>query len=87
MVELKPCPFCGEEVYVEKVPMWATHNGITHGYAGCYEFDIHCRNEKCLCTVNLGRNDTIYCDEAEAKLNAIRAWNRRASDGRKHINM
>ena len=78
MAELKPCPFCGEEVYIEKIPMWATHNGITHGYIGCYEFDIHCRNKECLCTVNLGRNDTIYCDEAEAKLNAIKAWNRRA---------
>ena len=77
-IKLKPCPFCGEEVYIAKIPMWTTHNGITHGYVRCYVFDIHCRNKDCLCTVNLGRNDTMCCDEAEAELNAIRAWNRRA---------
>ena len=71
MSELKPCPFCGELVYIEKRPLW---NG-THGYVGCYEYDIHC--EKCGCRVYLGMNDTIYCSDEEAKTNAINAWNRR----------
>lgn len=77
MTELKPCPFCGEEVSIEKIPMWSTYNGITHGYYGCYEFDIHCTNTDCACRVRLGRNNTVYCNEKEAKLNAIKAWNRR----------
>ena len=37
-IKLKPCPFCGEEVHIAKIPMWTTHNGITHGYIRCYEF-------------------------------------------------
>lgn len=73
MTELKPCPFCGEKVNIEKIPMWFTHNGITHGYYGCYEFDIRCKNIDCACSVQLGKNDTIYRDEEEAKFNAIRA--------------
>ena len=56
MFELKPCPFCGEVPYIEKKPLWRTGmNGSTHGYYGCFEFDIHC--DKCGCRVNLGRND------------------------------
>lgn len=74
---LKPCPFCGNDVYIEKVPLWNTDSrGSTHGYFGCYQFDIKC--EKCGCTINLGQNDTVYRSEKEAKENAINAWNKRA---------
>ena len=75
-IELKPCPFCGEFVYIEKLPLWTEYGQITHGYKGCYEYDIHCH--KCGCRINLGRNDTIYNSDEEAKQNAINAWNRRA---------
>lgn len=37
--ELKPCPFCGTVPYIEKIPLW--HG--SHGYHGCYEYDIHCK--------------------------------------------
>ncbi len=80
MSELKPCPFCGEQVYLEKVPMWSSYNGITHGYTGCYEFDIHCRNPKCGCSIKLAKNNTIYFEEEEARFNAIKAWNRRSTE-------
>ena len=76
MYELLPCPFCGESVYIEKRPLW---NG-THGYHGCYEFDIRCTNPDCCCTIKLGENHTIYVTEDEARRNAIKAWNRRISN-------
>ena len=70
---LLPCPFCGEDVYMEKISL---DEGNGHGYPGDYEFDVHCKN--CGCRVNLGRNDTIYNTEEEAIINATNAWNRRA---------
>lgn len=76
--DLLPCPFCGEDVYLDRVPLWKSYNGSTHGYYGCYEFDVHCRNTECGCRVPLIKNDTVYRDEEEARLNAIAQWNRRA---------
>ena len=73
--DLLPCPFCGEDVYIEKVQLW---NG-SHGYHGHYEFDVHCRNLECNCRISLGKNNTLYCNEEEARLNAIQAWNKRAT--------
>ena len=78
MDKLKPCPFCGEVPHIEKKPLWRTVNGIFHGYYGCFEYDISCH--KCGCKVPLGKNDTVYRSDDEAKKNAIEAWNRRASD-------
>lgn len=72
-MNLKSCPFCGSDVYLNKVPLW---NG-SHGYHGCYEFDIHCENPDCQCKVYLGNNDTVYRDEKTARENAIKQWNRR----------
>lgn len=70
--ELKPCPFCGTVPYIEKIPLW--HG--SHGYHGCYEYDIHCKN--CGCRVILSKNQTIYIKDKEAINNAITTWNRRA---------
>jgi Lar family restriction alleviation protein len=72
MSELKSCPFCGNEVEVEKIPLW---HGNGHGYSGCYEFKIKC--ESCGCTVNQPKNDSIYRSEEKARENAIEAWNKR----------
>lgn len=57
---LKPCPFCGTKVKLEKIPLW--HG--SHGYRDCYEFKICC--EKCGCTLTYSQNDTIYRSEKEA---------------------
>ena len=74
--ELKPCPFCGETPYIEKIPLWKTHSdGTTHGYYNNFEYDIHCH--ECGCRIPLIANDTIYRDDKKAKQNAIDAWNRR----------
>lgn len=78
---IKPCPFCGKGVYLEKKPLWRQCGGSTHGYFGSYEFIIECSNPECGCRVNLGANDTVYRSEEEAKKNAIEAWNRRAKGG------
>ena len=78
MIELKPCPYCGEVPFIEKIPMWQTYGGTTHGYDGCYEYDIRCH--KCGCRIPLGQNDTIYRKDEEAMKNAIESWNRRAND-------
>lgn len=72
--KLKPCPFCGEVVELEKRPLWRG----SHGYHGCYEFVIQCQN--CGCRINLDKNDTVYRSEDAARDNAIEAWNRRAAD-------
>ena len=50
-MELKKCPFCGEIPYIEKKPLWKTYNGTTHGYYGCFEYDIRCH--KCGCNILL----------------------------------
>lgn len=78
--KLKPCPFCGSEVFVNKVPLWSSYNGTTHGYFGCYEFDIHCPNPECGCHIRLDKNNTIYRNEEKARANAMKAWNSRAGD-------
>ena len=75
---LKPCPFCGQVVYLEKRPLWRDYGGSTHGYFRCYEYVIECDNPECRCHVVLKGNDTIYHSDEEAKQNAIKAWNRRA---------
>ena len=80
MEKLKPCPFCGETVYVEKEPLWITAGNTTHGYFGCYKFEVKCRNPECGCSVYLGKNDTIYHSETEARQNAIQAWTRRVNN-------
>lgn len=76
-MNIKPCPFCGEIPYLERVPLWRNYGGSTHGYFGCYEYVIKCNNLQCGCSVKLGRNDTIYNKDEEARQNAINAWNRR----------
>ena len=76
MSRLKPCPFCGTEVMLEKRPLWSNHGG----YVGCYEFVIECSNPECCCRIRLGINDTIYNEEEEAKANAIKAWNHRYNE-------
>lgn len=80
---IKPCPFCGEVPYLERRPLWQTYSdGTTHGYFGCYCYEIACRNNDCGCSVKLGRNDTVYTDDEAARRNAIAAWNRRVMIGR-----
>ena len=74
MSELKPCPFCGSEVELEKMPLWYG----SRGYKDCYEFKICCK--KCGCNVNQPQNDTVYRSETIAKENAIRAWNIRVGE-------
>jgi len=74
MNDLKPCPFCGQKVALIKKPLW--HG--SHGYRGCYEYVVKCRNPECQCKINLGQNNTIYRDDETAQKNAIEAWNRRA---------
>ena len=69
---LKPCPFCGNDVCIEK-KFVMTSQGY---YYNKFEYDIHC--EKCGCRVNLGQNSTLYVSDEKAKENAIYAWNRRA---------
>lgn len=72
--KLKPCPFCGEKVFINKKALW--HG--SHGYFGCYEYDIRCK--KCGCNIRLHGNDTIYNADVIARKNAIKARNRRTNN-------
>ena len=72
--DLKPCPFCGQDVTIHREPLW--HDG--HGYKDCYAFVVKCDNIDCGCRVRMPQNDTIYRDEQTAIDNAVNAWNRRA---------
>lgn len=65
---LKPCPFCGAGVYLERKKI--------NSYRGDYEFDIRCFN--CGCHLEYVNNTTIYGSEEEARQNVIKAWNRRS---------
>lgn len=76
---LKPCPFCGKDVYMEKRPMWRMEGSTTRGYTGAYEFIIQCVNPECGCNVKLGKNSTLNATEEEAREEAIKHWNRRAT--------
>ena len=75
VMKLKPCPFCGHTPTLEIIPMW--HG--SHGYHGCHQYDIRCKN--CGCRVGLGENSDIYISSEEAMNNAIKKWNRRAKHG------
>ena len=77
--KLKPCPFCGAMPVIEKRLLC---NGTTVNQA-CYEYDIHCINHSCGCSVYLERNYTINRSDKEAKANAMKAWNRRANENEK----
>ena len=76
---LKPCPFCGKDVYMEKRPMWRLEGSTIRGYSNSYEFVIECTNPECGCNVKLGKNSTINATEEEARDEAIKHWNQRAS--------
>lgn len=69
--KLKPCPFCGTEVKMQKKPLW--HGN--HGYHDCYNFEVKC--PKCGCSVDYIDSDTIYRSEEEAVVNVTKAWNSR----------
>lgn len=73
MNELKPCPCGCKNVELKKDPLW--HG--SHGYYGCYEFNIKCLNPNCGWRLKIFKNDTIYRSEEEARKNAINAWNNR----------
>ena len=70
---VKPCPFCGCSVSVERVP-------LKH-YKGCVIFEIKCLN--CGCERTLMRNDSVYRTEEEARANAIAQWNERVDEERR----
>lgn len=72
---LKPCPFCGSSVEIQKQPLWQTINGSTHGYYNCYNFEITCL--KCGCSTFKTKSDTVYRTEEEAKREIIKNWNTR----------
>ena len=71
---LKPCPFCGSDVSLTISPLW--HGG--HGYQGCFEYSIFCKN--CGCSVGGATSDNIYISEQEAIDKVTKAWNRRKED-------
>ena len=71
---LKPCPFCGNDVSLTISPLW--YDG--HGYQGCFEYSVYCKN--CGCHVGGASSDNIYISEQEAIDKVVKAWNRRKED-------
>ena len=80
--ELKPCPFCGDEVGLKRNKLW-TDSG--HGYKGCYEYIIRCDNPDCSCNIKLPKNNTIYNNDQDAVNNAIKAWNTRTDKSKQTL--
>ncbi len=74
---LKPCPFCGTDVVVEKKPLWQDNGNAQRGYYGAYEFVIVCPNPECGCTINLCGNDTVYNKEEDCIKAVTNQWNKR----------
>jgi rRNA maturation protein Nop10 len=76
---LKPCPFCGSAVEIQKKPLWRTNSdGSTHGYYNCYTLEIVCFN--CGCSTFKAKSDTVYRTEEEAKREIIKNWNHRKGE-------
>ena len=74
--ELKPCPFCGSEVKIKRLPLWHEYpNGATRGYKDCYELEITC--PKCGCSTYRTKADTVNLTEDMAKNIIIKNWNER----------
>lgn len=73
MSELKPCPFCGEEIYSE----FYSHRAE--------EFDGHCTNKKCL----LYGKDLLFFNTSKWNSrpieDALRAENERLKEALKYI--
>ena len=69
MYRLKPCPFCGNETI--RIEM---HRNSDPG-AGVYMYEVVC--DKCGASI-CGRSVDVFREKADAKQEAIKAWNRRA---------
>ena len=69
MIELKPCPFCGREIYDYSLKI---ENGMTD------ELNVSCR-----CGANFHiRGSKVYGDNKRIYITtAIDVWNRRAENG------
>lgn len=67
-IELKPCPFCGGKADIDDVSFGQQEP----------EYTPFCTNPKCLAFYLGYQDDGLY----ETKAKAIKAWNRRANDGR-----
>lgn len=76
--KLEDCPFCGDSIILQKLPLWTEWGGHTRGYYNKYEYVARCTNPECRCSVYLGKNDTIYHSDEEAINEVITHWNRRA---------
>ena len=72
---IKPCPFCGGSAFLEK-----NHRAFVNGqtaimcFVRCVECNARSGREK---LSDYGRKET----SAEARNAAVKAWNRRISDG------
>lgn len=68
MIELKPCPFCGEEIKRYSI-------GTANGYV--YELKISCCME-----FDITGDELLFADGEPFKvgLDAIEKWNRRAGE-------
>ncbi len=67
MTKLKPCPFCGEEVFLT-----TDYNSETGWW-----FTIDCLNDECLMSCNGSYVSTGW---RRTEIEAIEAWNRRYID-------
>ena len=72
-MKLIACPCGCKDVELKKIPLWQG----SHGYYGCYEFQVKCNNPECGWSLKVPKNDTVYRSEEEAKKNVIAAWNKR----------
>ena len=72
-IELLPCPFCGGNVTVDSYPVWDTHHGLMYSALIRHQ----CEDDET--AMYLKRN---FKTEQEARKEMIKAWNRRANDGR-----
>ena len=73
-ISLKPCPWCHRVPKVIKEALWQG----SHGYHGCYQYYVECKNKNCRVQPKTRTYDTVGSYSSTECINkAISDWNNR----------
>ncbi len=74
-MNLKKCPFCGQDAELVKDRLWSEGRG----YYGHYNFSIQCSNWSCSAKPKAQEYNTVYGKSNQECIDlAVASWNTRA---------